>query len=152
MKTIALTIVVFTALIAFGVSLASKQNGIVTSDEHNYRKTDPFHGSEAGATLLRACGNCHSNQTSLPWYGHVAPVSWWIDRHIREGREELSFSEWTTYSAQRRRNELESICGVVSTGRMPPASYMVLHPESRLEAQDKKVICAWAANESEHEK
>ena len=66
MKTIALTIVVFTALIAFGVSLASKQNGIVTSDEHNYRKTDPFHGSEAGATLLRACGNCHSNQTFYP--------------------------------------------------------------------------------------
>ena len=114
--------------------------------------TDEGSRAEAGATLIRACGNCHSNQTILPWYGHVAPVSWWIRRHIRAGREELSFSEWTTYSAQRRRDELESICGVVSNGRMPPASYRVLHPESRLEAQDKKVICAWAAKESEHEK
>jgi hypothetical protein len=152
MKIIALTIVVLVALIAFGGSLASKQTGIATSDEHDYRNTDPFHGSEAGATLVRDCGNCHSNQTILPWYGHVAPASWWIHGHIREGRGELNFSEWTTYSAQRRRNELESICGVVSNGRMPPASYRLLHPESRLEAQDKKVICAWAANESEHEK
>jgi hypothetical protein len=152
MKIIVLTIAVLIALIAFGGSLASKQTGIVTSDEHDYRNTDPFHGSEADATLVRACGNCHSNQTILPWYGHVGPVSWWIHTHIREGREELNFSEWTTYSAQRRRNELESICGVVSNGRMPPASYRVLHPESRLEAQDKNVICAWAANESEHEK
>jgi len=152
MKIIALTILVLIALIALGVSRASKQTGIVTSDEHDYRKTDLFHGSEAGATLLRACANCHSNQTILPWYGHVAPVSWWIHRHIREGRGELSFSEWTTYSAQRKRDELESICGVVSNGRMPPASYRVLHPESRLEARDKKVICAWAANELESEK
>ena len=152
MKIIALTIVVLIALIAFGGSLPSKQPGVVIFHVSDHRNTDPFHGSEVGATLVRACGNCHSNQTVLPWYGHVAPVSWWIDRHLREGQEELNFSEWTTYSAQRRRNELESICGVISNGRMPPASYRVLHSESRLQAQDKEVICAWAANESEHEK
>jgi hypothetical protein len=152
MKIMALTIVVLIALIAFGGSLASKQAGIATSDEHDYRNTDPFHGSEADPILVRACGNCHSYQTSLPWYGHVAPVSWWIKSHVREGREELNFSEWTRYSALERHNELESICGVISNGRMPPASYRVLDPESRLKAQDKKVICAWAADESEHEK
>jgi hypothetical protein len=152
MKIIVLTIVVLIALIAFGGSLPSKQTGIVTSDVHDYHNTDPLHGSEAGATLVRACGNCHSNQTILPWYGRVAPVSWWIHRHVREGREELNFSEWTRYSAQRRRDELESICGVISNGRMPPTSYRALHPESRLQTQDKKVICAWAANESEDEK
>ena len=152
MKIIALTIVVLIALIAFGGSPPSKQPGVVISHVSDHRNTDPFHGSEVGATLVRACGNCHSNQTVLPWYGHVAPVSWWIHRHLREGREELNFSEWTTYSAQRRRSELESICGVISNGRMPPASYRVLHSESRLQAQDKEVICAWAANESEHEK
>jgi hypothetical protein len=92
MKIIALTIVVLIALIAFGGPLASKQTGIVTSDEHDYRKVEPFRSSEVGNTLARACGDCHSNQTSLPWYGHVAPVSWWIHKHIREGRKELNFS------------------------------------------------------------
>lgn len=111
-----------------------------------------FSPSEGGKTLARACGNCHSNQTHLPWYGHVVPISWWIQNHIREGRQALSFSEWAVYSVRRRRDELESICGVISNGRMPSASYKALHPESRLETQDKKVICAWAANEAEHEK
>ena len=152
MKIIALTIVVLIALIAFGGSLARKQTGIVTSDEHDYRKVEPFRGSEVGSTLARACGDCHSNQTSLPWYGHVAPISWWIKSHVREGREELNFSEWARYSARQRRDELESICGVISNGRMPPRSYTALHPEASLAAQDKKAVCFWAANEIEQEK
>jgi hypothetical protein len=152
MKVIALAILFFVlALIAFRSSLLRKQTS-ATPDVRDYRYADPFRGSEVGNTLARACGDCHSNQTRLPWYGHVAPISWWINRHLREGREELNFSEWTRYSALERSNELELICGVVSNGRMPPASYRVLHPESRLEAEDKKLICAWAANEWEREK
>jgi Haem-binding domain len=54
--------------------------------------------SEATRVLVRACGNCHSNRTDWPWYSHVAPVSWWIARHVREGREKLDFSKWETYS------------------------------------------------------
>ena len=153
MKRLALTIVfLMLALIAFGRSLSRKQNGQVSPEANDYLNAEPFRGSEVGNTLARACGDCHSNQTSFPWYGNVAPVSWWIKGYIREGREELNFSEWTRYSALERHNELESICGVISNGRMPPASYRVLHSESRLKAQDKKVICAWAADESEHEK
>jgi hypothetical protein len=152
MKVIPLTILVLMlALIAFGSSLSRKRTK-ATPDVRDYRYADPFRGSEGGKTLARACGNCHSNQTELPWYGHVVPLSWWINRHVREGRQALNFTEWTTYSARRQRDELESICGVVSNGRMPPVSYRVLHPESRLEAEDKKLLCAWAANESEHEK
>jgi hypothetical protein len=152
MTVIALTILLLMlALIAFGSSLSRKQT-TATPDVRDYRYANPFRGSEGGKTLARACGNCHSNQTKLPWYGHVVPISWWINRHVREGRQALNFTEWTTYSARRQRDELESICGVVSNGRMPPASYRVLHPESRLEAEDKKLICAWAANEWEREK
>jgi CheY-like chemotaxis protein len=55
-------------------------------------------------------------------------ISWWIKSHVREGREELNFSEWTKYSALERCNKLESICGVISNGRMPPAAYTALHP------------------------
>ena len=152
MKRLALTIVfLMLALIAFGGSLSRTQNGQASPKANDYRNVEPFRGSEVGNMLARACGDCHSNQTSLPWYGHVAPVSWWIQSHVREGREELNFSEWTRYSALERHNELESICAVISNGTMPPASYRALHPESRLGAQDKKVICAWAANELEHE-
>src|ERR1700747_3749168 len=141
MKVIALTILLLAlALIAFATSRSRKQTS-ATPDVRDYLYAEPFRGSVVGKTLARSCGYCH-----------VVPISWWIQNHVREGREELNFSEWTRYTALERHNELESICGVVSNGRMPPASYRALHPESRLEAKDKNLICAWAANESEHEK
>ena len=153
MKRLALTIVfLMLALIAFGGSLSRKQIGKISPEANDYRKVELFRGSEVGNTLARACGDCHSNQTSLPWYGHVAPISWWITSHVREGREELNLSEWTRYSVRQRRDELESICGVISNGRMPPGSYTALHPEASLEAQDKKALCVWAANEIEQGK
>src|ERR1700692_3224166 len=76
--------------------------------------------SEPAQVLVRACGNCHSNHTDWPWYSHVAPVSGWIARDVREGRESLNLSEWETYSAPQRRDKLESMCGLISIGKMPP--------------------------------
>jgi hypothetical protein len=153
MRVLALTIVfLILAAIVFGGPVSRKQMDHVSPEAQNYTYAEPFRGSDGGKTLARACGNCHSNQTRLPWYGDVVPISWWIKNHVREGRQALNFSEWTTYSTDRRLDELESICGVVSNGRMPPASYKVFHPESRLQTRDEKGICAWAANETEHEK
>lgn len=99
--------------------------------------------SEPAQILLRACGNCHSSHTDWPWYSHVAPVSWWIARHVREGREKLDFSEWATYSTWQKRDKLESMCGLISTGRMPPRLYTAMHPEAELTEENKKAVCAW---------
>ncbi len=106
-----------------------------------------FH-SEPAQVLVRACGNCHSNHTDWPWYSHVAPVSWWVERHVREGRERLDFSEWETYSPWQRRDKLESICGLISTGRMPPRLYNSMHPEAKLTEMEKRAVCAWAKEET----
>ena len=150
MKVLVLTILfLMLALIAFGGSPSRIQIDQASPEVQDYRYAEPFRGSEVGKTLARACGNCHSNHTNLPWYGHIVPISWWIKSHVREGREELNFSDWNRYPARRRRDELESICGVISNGRMPPASYTALHPEARLSSQDKKAVCALAANEIE---
>ena len=94
--------------------------------------------------LLKECGNCHSNRTEWPWYSHVAPVSWWIARDVSEGRKKLDFSQWPTYSARQKRDKLESVCGLISTGRMPPRLYKVMHPEATLSEKDKQAVCAWA--------
>jgi len=99
--------------------------------------------SEPARVLVRACGNCHSNRTDWPWYSHVAPVSWWIERHVREGREQLDLSQWETYSPWQRRDKLESICGLISTGRMPPWLYTSMHPEAKLTETDNRAVCAW---------
>lgn len=103
--------------------------------------------SQPGQILLRACGNCHSGHTDWPWYSHVAPLSWWIAGHVREGREQLDFSSWEIYSTSQRRGKLESVCGLISTGRMPPWQYTTMHPEAELTEKDKKAVCAWAQEE-----
>jgi hypothetical protein len=100
--------------------------------------------SEPAQVLVRACGNCHSAHTDWPWYSHVPPVSWWIARHVREGRNMLDFSEWPRYSEHQRLDKAESICGLVSTGRMPPHPYTAMHPEARLTETEKKAVCSWA--------
>jgi hypothetical protein len=104
--------------------------------------------SQPTQVLVRACGNCHSNQTDWPWYSHVPPVSWWIARHVREGREKLDFSEWETYSIRQKRDKLESMCGLISTGRMPPRTYAVMHPEAKLTDEDKEAVCAWVKEQT----
>ena len=104
--------------------------------------------AEPAQVLVRACGNCHSNRTNWPWYSHVAPVSWWIERHVRDGRERLDFSEWERYSPWQRRDKLDSICGLISTGRMPPRLYSAMHPEAKLTETDKKAVCAWVKEET----
>jgi hypothetical protein len=152
MKVLLIIVFLMVALIAFGASLSRIQNRRASLEAGDYRYVEPFRGSKVGNTVALACGNCHSNQTALPWYGHVAPVSWWIESHVRQGREALNFSDWTKYPAGVRRNELESICGVISNGRMPPKSYTALHPEARLGDQDKIALCIWADNEIEREK
>jgi hypothetical protein len=118
---------------------------------YDYRMGKPFHGSELGKTVERACGNCHSNDTIWPWYSHVPPVSWWIQKHVRDGREKLNFSEWTNYSGRQQHDTLEAICGIISMNSMPPASYLVMHPEARLTAQDKMALCFWSAKEIERQ-
>lgn len=104
--------------------------------------------SEPAQVLVRACANCHSKQTDWPWYSYVAPVSWWMAKHVREGRERLDFSEWKTYTALQKRDKLDSICGLISIGRMPPRIYTAMHPEAKLTEENKKAVCAWVKEQT----
>ncbi len=83
----------------------------------------------------RACFDCHSNETRWPWYSHVAPASWLLQRHVDEGRETLNLSEWT-----RPQDEAEDAAEEVLEGEMPPWDYRLLHPEARMSAAEKRKL------------
>lgn len=85
------------------------------------------------ALAARACFDCHSNETSWPWYSHVAPTSWLVQRHVDEGREVLNFSDWS-----RAYEEAGEAAEAVLEDEMPPASYTLLHPNARLSAAEKR--------------
>jgi cytochrome c551/c552 len=101
---------------------------------------------EIAQTLNQACGDCHSNQTVWPWYSKIAPLSWWIAHHVKEGRRELNLSEWT-YSDDRIRRKLEAIAGEVKEGDMPPGYYVPMHANARLTDAQRTAIIDWATTE-----
>ena len=81
---------------------------------------------------VRACFDCHSNQSKWPWYSHVAPLSWVVQHHVNVGREVLNFSEW-----HRQWDLAEQSASQILRTEMPPRSYRMLHPEAHLTGEEK---------------
>jgi len=100
---------------------------------------------EARAVLVRACLDCHSNQTVWPWYSKIAPVSWLLAKDVREGREELNFSTWSRYDAKKQRKLLRESLEEVREGEMPLWVYTLGHPEAKLSPADIASLERWVA-------
>jgi len=96
------------------------------------------------ALLQRACLDCHSNNTSYPWYAYVQPVSWWLDNHIKNGKRHLNFDEFGTYRIARQYHKLEETIDEIKEGEMPLSSYTLIHMDAKLTAAEQQVICNWA--------
>lgn len=82
-----------------------------------------------------ACFDCHSNETTWPWYAKIAPVSWLTAHDVNEGREYLNFSEWGS-----RRMETHEIAEVIDEGEMPPWYYVLVHPDAKLSDAEKQQL------------
>jgi hypothetical protein len=101
------------------------------------------------ATLMRACGSCHSNETEWPWYSYVAPTSWFVVGHVDDGRRHINFSTWVRPGKEPKDSidRLKAICDEVQSGGMPLTSYELMHWHSWLSAEDRKRICEWSEAE-----
>ncbi|WP_445715833.1 heme-binding domain-containing protein [Flavobacterium sp.] len=95
------------------------------------------------ATLQTSCYDCHSNNTSYPWYNTVQPVAWFLENHIEEGKAELNFSEWDNYSNRRKKSKLKSIVSQIKDNKMPLSSYTMIHKDALLDDSQKKEIIDW---------
>ena len=84
---------------------------------------------------MRACFDCHSNETVWPWYSHVAPVSWLNHRDVGKGRRKVNFSEW-----DRPQKEARESAKTVRRGKMPPWFYSVIHPDARLTPAEAEAL------------
>jgi len=82
--------------------------------------------SKTRALFMRACGNCHSNETKWPMYSNIAPISWLVTHDVQEGREHLNISNWL----HQKKNK----------GNMPT------HPEAWLSKDEKKELIRGLVN------
>jgi len=99
--------------------------------------------AEVKAILKQACYDCHSYETKYPWYTNVAPLSWWIEEHIEDGRKHFNFSEWGNYDLKKKKHKLEELIEMVEEGEMPLDSYTWAHNEADLSEEQIDTLIGW---------
>ena len=100
-------------------------------------KTDNI---EVQNILSKACMDCHSNETEYPWYASVAPVSFFVNGHIKEGRGELNFSEWNSYPAEDQRHLAKEAAEIVEKKEMPMLFYWLIHWDAKLTPEERQTL------------
>lgn len=106
--------------------------------------------SEAVLNMLKiSCFDCHSNQTNFPWYSKLAPSSWLLADHVKEGKSHLNFSDWENYSRREKIGLLEEMKEEVESGAMPLKSYLIIHRDAVLNKEEIKIISDWVTESTE---
>ena len=94
--------------------------------------------------LAKACNDCHSNNSTYPWYAKIQPVHWWLDGHIKDGKKHLNFDEYTHKSLRTQIHKMEETVDMVKKGEMPLNSYTWTHKDAKLTDEEKNKIIGWA--------
>lgn len=93
--------------------------------------------------LKISCYNCHSNETQLPWFDHVAPAYWIVARDVKEGRKHVNFSEIGKLPAPQQKATLYEAVNQIQLGAMPLPSYRRVHPESEVTPEQLAILKAY---------
>jgi len=101
--------------------------------------------ANVNTVLEKACNDCHSNNTAYPWYTNIQPVGFWMDDHVKDGKDELNLSEFLTYSPKKARHKMEEVVDMVKEGEMPLDSYTWIHTEAKLTQEEKAALTDWAS-------
>ena len=97
---------------------------------------------EIASIFKNNCYDCHSDQTNYPWYNNIAPINFWLEEHIADGKRHFNVSTWDTYSARKKDHKLEELIEYVEQGEMPLDSYTWLH--GNLSEKDTEILLQWA--------
>jgi hypothetical protein len=100
-----------------------------------------WNSPQAVELAKRACYDCHSNETRWPWYSNIAPLSWRIFHHVEEGREHLNFTAFDPAN-EKVADAAGEAAESVTKQSMPPADYLLAHPEARLTEAERRVLAA----------
>ncbi len=133
-------IVIILVLVAIQFIRPTKNTGDVNLQMISKEQNVPL---EVQKILEVSCYDCHSNKTVYPWYADIAPVSWYIARHVNKGKEHFNISEWNSYNENQKKNIISDFKRTVEKGRMPLRSYLIKHPEAKLSESQKRLLIDW---------
>ncbi|SRX54837.1 MULTISPECIES: heme-binding domain-containing protein [Aequorivita] len=93
--------------------------------------------------LQESCYDCHSNNTDYPWYNKMQPIAWFLEHHIKEGKDELNFNEWDTYSERRKNSKLNAMIHQIEDEEMPLYSYVLMHRDAEISKDERQTLVAY---------
>jgi len=120
------------------------------STDLSYDISNSYPVSNDLSQLLKvSCYDCHSNNTTYPWYSEIQPVAWWLDHHVQDGKKHLNFSEFTKNKIAVQNHKFEEIIEMVEDKEMPLPSYtyLGLHPQANLTDNQRDLIVNWGINQ-----
>ena len=82
--------------------------------------------------LRNSCYNCHSNETSLPWFDQVAPAYWLVAYDVKTARTHLNFSEIGKLPPAAQKGMLYEAVNQIALGAMPLPRYLHVHPDAAI--------------------
>ena len=138
-KILILLLVVFVIAQFFG---PEKNEGDITSIDAFLAETHP--PENVKKIMKESCFDCHSASTRYPWYFNITPVNYWIADHIEHGKDELDFSQWSTYSLKRKEHKMEEVWEEVKKKEMPLDSYTWTHGDANLTDEQIAAVVNWA--------
>ncbi len=134
----------FVSLVVLSSTAVHPFGGVKQSAEFKASGEDLTMPIEVRALFVRSCMDCHSNQTVWPWYSYVAPMSWLIERDVREGRDHLNVSEWHQYTLEQQKKLLAEIATEVKNREMPLPQYTLAHRNAKLSDAETDILYGWA--------
>ncbi len=142
MKTIFKIIIgiVFTGIIIQFYSIDRSVKRVPKSYDIIHQEKMP---EKAADLIVKACYDCHSNETQYPDYAAYAPVSWYVEFHVKEGRKNANFSHWKKYDKDQKNSILQNSIETLESGSMPLRSYISKHPEAKLSTEDRQLLIEW---------
>jgi hypothetical protein len=141
LKRILLVLLVILVIAQFFRTPKNLSGNTINDISKNYPVPPDVH-----AILTKACFDCHSNKTRYPWYSEVQPVAWWLGDHIKEGKREINFNEFSSYRIGKQYRKMEACMDEVKKGDMPLGSYTIIHRDARLTDAEKSTLVNWFAS------
>ena len=140
LKKILIVLLVIIVIIQF---IHPKRNK--TKEVQPYAVSNLYPAPEnVNSILVKACLDCHSNNTRYPWYTNFQPFDWWITNHIRDGKKALNLDEYTNKSLRYQFHKMEEIVEMVKDDKMPIKSYKWVHKDAKLTTEEKSALIGWA--------
>lgn len=95
--------------------------------------------------LNKSCNDCHSNNTNYQWYHNIAPISWIVALHVKQGKDNLNFDTWETYNKDQKKHIIKDLKESIETREMPLVGYLKVHPNAVLSNEENQELLDWIA-------